>query len=280
MKSTPLKHKRRRLNRFFVSDYFRASSVSSVQMRSMLQVSIASSSAITSGLLSFGRDRFISFEPPPPPCLNRFFVSDYFRARSGADCLVILEDVSIASSSAITSGLFHGWRGCGVRQRSQSLLRERLLPGANKGESKVLAVTGLNRFFVSDYFRAVREIPYVEVNRRRLNRFFVSDYFRAEELCIRLNGCSMSQSHLRQRLLPGQSSSISRSRSQKFSIASSSAITSGRCRLPLAHSRGAPSQSLLRQRLLPGELQAVATKLGCFLRLNRFFVSDYFRAAC
>ena len=124
MKSTPLKHKRRRLNRFFVSDYFRASSVSSVQMRSMLQVSIASSSAITSGLLSFGRDRFISFE------------------------------VSIASSSAITSG--HGavrtvslsWR------TSQSLLRQRLLPGSFTAGAAAVYAKGLNRFFVSDYFRA------------------------------------------------------------------------------------------------------------------------------
>ena len=61
--------------------------------------------------------------------LNRFFVSDYFRAWASNEAYGVLRPVSIASSSAITSG-----RRLGSRRGSR--------------------LGSLNRFFVSDYFRA------------------------------------------------------------------------------------------------------------------------------
>ena len=85
------------LNRFFVSDYFRTEQIANLraaiaESQSLLRqrllpdfagellsrdgdsVSIASSSAITSGL-----ETAKLWQLSHPPSLNRFFVSDYFR---------------------------------------------------------------------------------------------------------------------------------------------------------------------------------------------------------
>ena len=109
---------------------------------------------------------------------------------------------------------------------SQSLLRQRLLPDIVDSKVAPLAQNRLNRFFVSDYFRT-QEGPIYYLVHSRLNRFFVSDYFRTRPR----GGYSHPACYV--------------------SIASSSAITSGRLRAP-CHGQGSnTSQSLLRQRLLP-----------------------------
>ena len=111
-----------RLNRFFVSDYFRTRwwrRRSDVR----LTVSIASSSAITSGHWSLARARSRN---------QSVSIASSSAITSGLDKVitdkVVKDAVSIASSSAITSGLL-GYRNRAVASgMSQSLLRQRLLP--------------------------------------------------------------------------------------------------------------------------------------------------------
>ena len=87
---------------------------------------------------------------------------------------------------------------------SQSLLRQRLLPGQSIVDQSVAVAKSLNRFFVSDYFRALSVASCSLTRSAVFNRFFVSDYFRANY-----------------RLSPLSSGAFC------VSIASSSAITSG-----------------------------------------------------
>ena len=86
---------------------------------------------------------------------------------------------------------------------SQSLLRQRLLPDAYERQAPLASEKSLNRFFVSDYFRT------------QLGRFVV-------------DALDVSQSLLRQRLLPDGGSAGAQDAPGIVSIASSSAITSGR----------------------------------------------------
>jgi len=114
------------LNRFFVSEYFRTENAGCMEMPGCLEVSIASSSANTSGHL----DCF-NVADWQTLCLNRFFVSEYFRTTVKRTGNFSVSRVSIASSSANTSGRRR------VRYQTFSM------------------PTRLNRFFVSEYFRTV-----------------------------------------------------------------------------------------------------------------------------
>ena len=81
--------------------------------------------------------------------LRQRLLPDLFDPRPGkSDALV-----SIASSSAITSGLTEGGRRFVEHILSQSLLRQRLLPDILQRRRATRKACCLNRFFVSDYFR-------------------------------------------------------------------------------------------------------------------------------
>ena len=66
-----------------------------------------------------------------------------------------------------------------AKTKSQSILRQRVLPGDGDRPRQGRHDYRLNRFFVSDYFRAAQKGSYDTIVENCLNRFFVSDYFRA-----------------------------------------------------------------------------------------------------
>jgi len=87
---------------------------------------------------------------------------------------------------------------------------------------------GLNRFFVSEYFRTffAGDSQTAQII-ASLNRFFVSEYFRTGESGLFRYWAASSQSLLRQRILPDWRAGRDRMlTSRAVSIASSSANTS------------------------------------------------------
>jgi len=167
-------HCKKGLNRFFVSEYFRTAERSNAKKKFPL-CSIASSSANTSGRL-----RGYMQQSGQVSSLNRFFVSEYFRTFQKCSATPIPWKVSIASSSANTSGRQqHGRRDREFLYESQSLLRQRILPDVNILPASDIIEDGLNRFFVSEYFRTffAGDSQTAQII-ASLNRFFVSEYFR------------------------------------------------------------------------------------------------------
>ena len=110
--------------------------------------------------------------------------------------------VSIASSSAITSGQHGGSELYDSRARSQSLLRQRLLPDLAFSTLKRARPSRLNRFFVSDYFRTSSIGEPVEdgdKSQSLLRQRLLPD---VAAVALTEGAVDMSQSLLRQRLLP------------------------------------------------------------------------------
>ena len=185
-----------RLNRFFVSEYSRTTTLEiaakpHVESQSLLRqrilpdhlrnlwwvlqqygVSIASSSANTPG------------HHAPSLC--------------GAEC----GRVSIASSSANTPGQNDHLMDCKRYVVSQSLLRQRILPDLAPSPTWFRLRVCLNRFFVSEYSRTRKMKRAARAARMGLNRFFVSEYSRTIRIVNDTDDAYLSQSLLRQRILP------------------------------------------------------------------------------
>ena len=158
------------LNRFFVSEYSRTFEYAA------------------------GEDR--------QPGLNRFFVSEYSRTENCTARNASCEEVSIASSSANTPGRYAPSVRFRRGIRSQSLLRQRILPDISVYRFGGRRLNRLNRFFVSEYSRTMNmsRVPWLSI---------------------------ASQSLLRQRILPDTSWYFAKDGSWTVSIASSSANTPG-----------------------------------------------------
>src|ERR1019366_7594611 len=106
--------------------------------------------------------------------LNRFFVSEY--SRTVWQCLLLRV----------------------LQAKSQSLLRQRILPDFFVARPQVGRPPGLNRFFVSEYSRT-RACARSRTSPLSLNRFFVSEYSRTNPPRRAPAGRARSQSLLRQR---------------------------------------------------------------------------------
>src|ERR1039458_1057853 len=138
------------LNRFFVSEYSRT--LDSVDCNGGGdEVSIASSSANTPGLLTYGTSVITIVRS-----LNRFFVSEYSRTETIMQMLAGSRSLNRFFVSEYSRTKFHA--DCGATfKTSQSLLRQRILSDMISDVAYSKPVQGLNRFFVSEYSRTVPE---------------------------------------------------------------------------------------------------------------------------
>ena len=189
------------LNRFFVSEYFRTASgalsdlLDANTSQSLLRQRILPDGRVAHGYLS-GNDG-----------LNRFFVSEYFRTVVWLMDIFRETMVSIASSSANTSGRRQVAGRIHCKKGSQSLLRQRILPDRGKIERKkeisTLSQSLLRQRILPDVYAATcssRGRYPVSIASSSANTSGLSKNVRQR----RYHG--RSQSLLRQRILPDVSS--------------------------------------------------------------------------